>query len=186
MKSISTSCLLCAFYFFSSAQAPSMSSPDKRIVVNCQVDKMTYTISYDGKVVMSDSKLGLVREDGDFSKKMKLIKVSSIRQIKDSYIMLTAKKKNITYTANEQVFETETASGKKMNIIFRVSNDGVAFQYEFPEQSSEVKRILSEETSFHFIDGTRAWPQPKTEAQEGWEHTYPSYEAHYQMDIATG
>ena len=100
--------------------------------------------------------------------------------------MLNAKKKNINYAATQRVIETKTASGKKMNIIFRVSNDGVAFQYEFPEKSTDVKKINAEATSFHFYDGTRAWLQPKTEAQTGFEHTNPSYEAHYKMDIPTG
>jgi len=38
-----------------------------------------------------------------------------------------------------------------MNIVFRVSNDGVAFRYEFPETSNDVKKITAEETSFHFL-----------------------------------
>jgi hypothetical protein len=73
-----------------------------------------------------------------------------------------------------------------MNIIFQVSNDGVAFRYGFPEKSTDVKKIISEATSFHFNDSTKAWLQPKTEAQSGWEHSNPSYEAHYMMDIPAG
>ncbi|HRI78702.1 MAG TPA: glycoside hydrolase family 97 catalytic domain-containing protein [Cyclobacteriaceae bacterium] len=106
--------------------------------------------------------------------------------VKDSYEMLTAKKKKINYLANEGVVSTQTSSGKMMNIIFRVSNDGVAFRYEFPEKSTETKKVDEEVTSFHFFKETRAWLQPKTEAQSGWEHTNPSYEAHYLSDIAVG
>jgi hypothetical protein len=47
--------------------------------------------------------------------------------------MVNAKKKNITYVATQRIIETQTPSGKKMNIVFRVSNDGVAFRYKFPE-----------------------------------------------------
>lgn len=178
--------LLCAICFFSFAQPVMVSSPDKKIVVSCQVEQMTYAIAYKGKTVMENSRLGLVREDEDFSKQLKKNKISTPQQVKDSYTLFTAKKKNINYVATERIIETQTTSGKKMNIIFRVSNDGVAFRYEFPEQSSDLKKIKSEETSFHFLQGTRAWLQPKTEAQSGWEHTNPSYEAHYMMDIATG
>src|SRR5690606_32534351 len=106
--------------------------------------------------------------------------------VKDNYTMLTAKKANISYTATERIIETKTSSGKKMNIIFRVSDDGVAFRYEFPETSSEVRKIISEETSFRFFEGTKAWLQPKAEAQTGFEHTNPSYEAHYMMEIDAG
>ena len=163
-----------------------ISSPDKNIKVICQPEKAAYSISYKGNIVLAESKLGVVREDGDFSQNLKVVKASSPSVVKDNYTMLNAKKKNISYTANEMVIETQTASGKKMNIIFRVSNDGVAFRYEFPEKSTDIKKITREETSFRFNEGTRAWLQPKTESQSGFEHSNPSYEAYYEMDIPTG
>lgn len=168
------------------AQSYTISSPDKKIVVSCNPSNAVYSIKYKGETVLADSKLGVVRDDEDFSKDLKVVKVSAPSTIKDSYSILTAKKRNISYTATRRVIETQTPSGKKMNIIFQVSNDGVAFRYEFPEKSTDVKKISSEATSFRFNDGTRAWLQPKTESQTGFEHTNPSYEAHYMMDIATG
>ena len=164
----------------------SISSPDKNILVVCDPRKASYNISYEGQSVLKNSKLGVIREDEDFSKDLNVIKASSPSIVRDSYTMVNAKKRNITYVATQRTIETQTASGKKMNIVFRVSNDGVAFRYEFPERSTDVKKISAEATSFHFYDGTRAWLQPKTEAQSGFEHTNPSYEAHYQMDMATG
>ena len=161
-------------------------SPDKNIVVQCNVGNATYTISYRGKPVLKDSKLGVVRQDEDFSGKLQLIKVLPIIRVADSYSMLTAKKSHISYTANEMTITTKVASGKKMNIIFRVSNDGVAFRYEFPETTTEIKKIIREATTFHFNQGTKAWLQPKTEAQSGWEHCNPSYEAHYMMNVDAG
>ncbi len=163
-----------------------ISSPDKKIVVKCNAGKALYNISYRGEIILRDSRLGLVREDEDFSKNLQLIKISSPVLVKDSYNILTAKKSRITYTANKRVLQMKTASGKKINIIFQVSDDGVAFRYEFPENSTDVKKITSESTSFHFNDSTKAWLQPKTEAQSGWEHSNPSYEAHYMMDIPAG
>jgi alpha-glucosidase len=173
-------------FVFSNAQSYSISSPDKKIIVTCNPADAVYNIRYKGEIVLADSKLGVVREDEDFSQNLKIIKVSAASTVKDSYSILTAKKKNISYTATRRVIETQTPSGKKMNLVFQVSNDGVAFRYEFPERSADVKKISSEATSFHFNDGTRAWLQPKTESQTGFEHTNPSYEAHYMMDIASG
>jgi len=172
--------------FVCAAQSYTISSPDKNILVACNAEKLLYTISYKGQQVMKESKMGVVRDDEDFSKGLMVIKVSAPVIVKDNYTILTAKKKNISYSGTRRVIETKTSSGKKMNIIFQVSNDGVAFRYEFPERSTDVKKINAEATSFHFYDGTRAWLQPKTEAQSGWEHTNPSYEAHYQVDIPTG
>lgn len=176
---------LCAFA--SQAQpANIISSPNKEIVVSCNVKNATYSITYRGNSILTQSKLGIVREDEDFSNNLTLISVSDPSLIIDSYETFNAKKHQIKYSGMQRVWKTQTASGKKMNIIFRVSNDGVAFQYEFPEHSTDVKKIVSEATSFHFQEGTRAWLQPKTEAQSGFEHSNPSYEAHYSMDIPTG
>lgn len=163
-----------------------ISSPDKKIVVSCNISNATYSVAYNNETILPESKLGIVRADEDFSQGLKLIKWTSPVIYKDNYQMLNAKKKNVTYTAIRRTAQTTSPSGKKMNIIFSVSNDGVAFQYEFPEKSSDVKKITAEATSFRFYDGTKAWMQPKTEAQTGFEHTNPSYEAHYKIDIPAG
>ena len=188
MKYLSSLFISCLCFFFVQAQSSNstVSSPNKNIIVTCNINEATYSISYKGETILTNSKLGVIREDEDFSKDLQFIKVSSPIIVNDSYDLLTAKKKHINYTAIKRVWETKTVSGKKMNIVFRVSNDGVAFRYEFPEQSTEVKKISSEATTFHFNEGTKAWLQPKTEAQSGFEHSNPSYEAHYEMDIPTG
>jgi hypothetical protein len=179
--------LLCSIHY-GDAQSNSyeISSPDKNIKVSCDVAHAQYTVLYKNVMMIQSSKLGVIREDEDFSKNLQLMNVSAPTIVKDQYTMLTAKKKQISYLATQRVFETKTASGKKMNIIFRVSDDGVAFQYVFPEKSTDIKKITAEATSFHFNPGTKAWLQPKTEAQSGFEHSNPSYEAHYMNDIATG
>jgi hypothetical protein len=163
-----------------------ISSPDENIAVTYNTETGGYTISHKNEVVLLNSRLGVVREDEDFSKGLTVKRVSSLSEVTDNYDLLTGKKSKITYKATEQTIELEASSGKRMNIVFRVSNDGVAFRYEFPETSTDIKKITGETTSFHFPDGTRAWLQPKAEAQTGFEHTNPSYEAHYMMDIATG
>jgi len=188
IKHISVTTLLVVQVFFCNAQSQSykISSPDKNIEVTCFPGQATYDISYKGEKVLHDSKLGVIRSDADFSKDLKVIKVSNPSIVKDNYTMVNAKKKNISYTATRRVIETEIPSGKKMNIIFQVSNDGVAFQYMFPEKSTDIKHISAEATSFHFYPSARAWLQPKTEAQSGFEHSNPSYEAHYMMDVPVG
>jgi hypothetical protein len=175
-------------FFFSHAQPQnySITSPDKKIVVTCNAGEAVYNISYNGVQVLINSKLGLTRDDEDFSQNLQMVKVSSPAIVKDTYSMLNAKKRHISYIANQMIIEAKSASGKRMNIIFQVSDDGVAFRYEFPEKSADIKKVIAEATSFHFNEGTRAWLQPKTEAQTGFEHTNPSYEAHYMMNIETG
>ncbi|QDW23474.1 glycoside hydrolase family 97 protein [Pedobacter sp. KBS0701] len=161
-------------------------SPNKNLELVCSPKKLNYTISYKGKLVLADSKLGLVREDEDFSKGLVLTKVSKPTTVSQNYTMVNAKKSSIIYKATQTTFEFKTLKGSRMNIIFNISDDGIAFRYEFPEKNKDLKRITKESTSFRFLDGTRAWMQPKADAQTGFEHTNPSYEAHYNMDIPVG
>lgn len=184
---LSFNLMLCALFCNAQNQGIySISSPDKNIEVTCTPGQAIYHVKYKEETILKDSKIGITREDEDFSKNLEVIKVSSLRLIQDGYVMLNAKKKNISYTANQLIIEMKTASGKKMNIIFQVSNDGVAFRYEFPGHDNDIRKIKAEVTSFRFPEGTSAWLQPKTEAQTGFEHTNPSYEAHYMMDIPAG
>ncbi|GAB2806182.1 glycoside hydrolase family 97 protein [Ferruginibacter profundus] len=166
-----------------------ITSPDKKIAVQVLLDKdqqLVYNIQYAGKMVLQNSALGIVREDADFSTGLQWLSSSDMAFVKDKYNMLTAKKSSVSYAANKRTIAVQNKNGDAMQVIFQVSNDGVAFRYVFPQISSAIKKIKQETTSFHFLEGTKAWLQPKTEAQSGWEHSNPSYEAHYLMDIKTG
>ena len=163
-------------------------SPDRKIKVEFQVQKgeIFYNISYSKEQVLQNSKLGIVMEDADFSKGLQLVSMGETKLISDSYDLLTAKRFHNIYKANKRIIGLKNSKGSLMNMVFQLSNDGVVFRYEFPGRTDTPKLIAQEFTSFHFYNGTRAWLQPKTESQSGWEHTNPSYEAHYMMDIPTG
>ncbi|QDA61628.1 glycoside hydrolase family 97 protein [Hymenobacter jejuensis] len=163
-------------------------SPNKQLGVSVLVaqGEATYTVSLGGNRILLPSKLGLVREDADFSKGLKLVATDKARRVKESYSLPGGKRTNCVYEASEQVNHLQNAAGEAFNIIFRVSNDGVAFRYEFPTTSADVKRITEEATSFHFDTNTRTWLQPKAEAQSGWKNTNPSYEMHYLPDQPAG
>src|ERR671912_308261 len=77
-------------------------------------------------------------------------------------------------------------SGRRLEIVFQVSDDGVAFRYLFPETSAETRRLVEEVTSFNFPEGTRAWLQPMSVAKSGWEKVNPCYEEFYEKEIAAG
>lgn len=166
-----------------------VSSPDGKIVAEVSLSNnntAVYNIKYAGKLLMQNGALGITREDADFFSQLQWLGSSEQKPVKDAYKILTAKKSSVKYAANKRVISLMNQNGDAINIIFQVSNDGVAFRYEFPQLSTTIKKIKAEHTNFHFMEGTRAWLQPKTEAQSGWEHSNPSYEAHYKMDIPTG
>jgi len=164
----------------------SITSPDKNISVHFHIsdDKNAlYSIKYDDILIMQNSKLGIVREDEDFSRNLSLESVSDIEAVEDDYEMLQGKRSKCSYAGNKRVFHLKNASGKRIDIIFQVSNDGVAFRYYFPEKSDDVKKIAEEVSSFNFLPGTMGWVQPMTNAKTGWHQDQPSYEQHYKQDI---
>jgi hypothetical protein len=166
-----------------------VASPDGRIVVDFRLDeagKPRYAVTLDGWPVLRESRLGLVREDADFSRNLRLVGASDTEPVDDRYEILTAKRRRNHYRANRRVFQLATAAGAKMDVVFQVSNDGVAFRYEFPETSDDIHKLMEEVSSFHFPGGTDAWLQPMSVAKSGWSQVNPCYEEYYEKEIAVG
>lgn len=166
-----------------------LSSPDGKIIVTCNLNgnkEVEYSVTSANEMVILPSKLGIIRSDADFSKDLKFAGASKILRISDSYQMIQGKRKDCQYTGNEQTFSFENPSGEKMDIIFRVSNDGVAFRYHFPSESEDIKQITEELTSFTFQKATRAWMQPMSPAKTGWGQSNPAYEEFYSQNIEAG
>ena len=176
----------------STAPAPkpdSVASPDGRLVVDFRLNSAgapRYAIRLAGQPVLQESRLGLVREDADFSRGLRLEGSSPTTSVNDRYEILTAKRRVNTYRANRREFHLQTAAGQRLDVIFQVSNDGVAFRYRFPGTDARTLRLQEEVSSFHFLPGTRAWLQPIAVARSGWSQANPSYEEYYEKDIPVG
>ena len=162
-----------------------IASPDKRIVVSVVTEPkyVSYKIDYNGDEVLKKSRLGLIRTDDDFANNMRIVSVSAQTKIKEQYELFTGKRRMNNYSANKQVIHLLNAAGKKLDIVFQVSNDGVAFRYYFPETTTDIKTIKEELTSFHFDTSARAFLQPMQIAKTGFEKSNPAYEEHYKQNI---
>jgi alpha-glucosidase len=166
-----------------------IASPNGSIVVDFRLDESGaphYAIWFAGRQVLQESRLGLIRTDADFSRGLRLLSGSRTVVVRDHYEILTAKRRLNNYRASRRVFHLQTAGGQKMDIIFQVSDDGVAFRYFFPEKSAETYRLTEEVCSFKFLAGTQAWLQPMSVAKSGWEKVNPCYEEFYEKEIAVG
>ena len=164
-------------------------SPNGRLIVDFQLDPTGsphYAVQFDGTAMLESSWLGVVRDDADFTRGLKLVSVSDPEPLQYRYEILTAKRRVNLYAANRRVFHLQTATGHKMDVAFQVSNDGLAFRYVFPEADPAVHQLTEEVSSFHFLAGTKAWLQPIAVAKSGWKESNPSYEEYYQKDIPVG
>lgn len=168
---------------------PTINSPDGHISVSFRLDEQgapRYSVSHKGRLVLRESKLGLVRDDVDFSRDLKLLDSPASLPVRDEYDILTAKRRHNLYQANRKVHHLQSANGAKLDIVFQVSNDGLGFRYVFPEKDANVRKLKEEKTTFHFPVDSRAWIQPIAVARHGWCEVNPSYEEYYEIDSPVG
>lgn len=172
-----------------SSEIYTVKSPNRKISVDFWLTSSgepLYTVSHSGVIVLKQSKLGIVRSDGDFTTNLSLDSVSAEVVISDKYTLLHGKRRNCEYVGIRRIFFLKNRDGNPMQIIFQVSNDGVGFRYYFPEKKDTIIKIYKEATSFHFDLSTKAFLQPCPDARTGWCFTQPSYEEYYQVEIPVG
>ncbi len=169
-------------------QVAQLQSPDKSLVLNVFLStsgEVQYRIQKSGVNIIQPSVLGMMMKSHDFTQRMKLVAKSKPERITDNYQTKNAKKSSIQYQSNQLVLSFINKEEKKMDIIFRLSNDGLAFRYSFPWIKNK-ETIIKEHSSFAFDKKARAWLQPMSEAKTGWQQCHPSYEEHYLQNIPVG
>ena len=117
-----------------------------------------YSLSVDGKMPVKQSKLGL-KLDKPFNGKFKVIDISR-QEVKETYEMQWWKNREVINHCNEMIVSLEefSESPKKLDIIFRAYNDGIAIRYSFPEQENLNDFVIEEdETEFAFADDYTWW-----------------------------
>ena len=89
--------------------------------------------------------------------------------------------------ANEAVFSF-TQQGKTIyDVIFRISNNDVAFKYKIYPQGETLSCVVKQEvTGFVFPDGTTTFLCPQSKPMGGFARTSPSYETSYTADDVAG
>ncbi len=172
-----------------SKESNSIQSPNGKISVVFRLTpegSPVYSVSHTGTTILKESKLGIIRYDDDFSTHLTLDSVSYVSTVADNYTLLHGKRLNCHYTGSKRIFYLKNANSRMMEIIFQVSDDGLAFRYHFPGNTDTTVRIFEEETSFHFDRLTKAYLQPCQDARMSWCYSTPSYEEFYKNEIPVG
>ncbi|MDC2162582.1 glycoside hydrolase family 97 protein [Bacteroides thetaiotaomicron] len=144
--------------------------------------KPCYTVSYDGKTMLEKSPLGMNTNIGDFTQNLKLTG-HSVDKIDTVYQQTRIKVSNVHYRANELTCHFENEHGQKLGVVFRVSDNDVAFRYTLPHQGGKASVTVKEEkTGFRFPEQTTTFLCPQSDAMIGWKRTKPSYEEEYKAD----
>jgi alpha-glucosidase len=144
--------------------AHSVKSPDGNVVLTFSIGDekgdLFYSVSFDGKPVITDSRLGLVLEDAasftsgfEISEVMKLSHNSTYRPvygerktIRDHYCQLIVDLKE------------KRAAGRALRLTFRAYNEGAALRYTVPQQDALKDFVISSErTQFRFAGDHTAY-----------------------------
>ena len=172
-----------------SAEDKQIASPDGKLVVTvADMDgRPSYSVSYDNVLFVKPSPLGIIANIGDFSSGMSLEKNVSTNKIDETYELASIKKSKVHYVANEAVFSF-TQQGKTIyDVIFRISNNDVAFKYKMYPQGETLSCVVKQEvTGFVFPDGTTTFLCPQSKPMGGFARTSPSYETSYTADDVAG
>lgn len=172
-----------------SAENKQMTGPDGKLVVTvADMDgRPSYSVSYDNVLFLKPSPLGMIANIGDFSSGMSLEKNVSTNKIDETYELASIKKSKVHYVANEAVFSF-TQQGKTIyDVIFRISNNDVAFKYKMYPQGETLSCVVKQEvTGFVFPDGTTTFLCPQSKPMGGFARTSPSYETSYTADDVAG
>lgn len=179
---------LCATLAF--AERVNTSSPDGKLHLQCSVEdgRAAYSITYDGKQMITDSPLGFTADAGNFQDGLQYVKADTMGSASGTYTMSRIKKSQVSYAYNRLVVTVKNAKGHNYDIEFRVSNNDVALRYNlpawgnFPNGQKMSIRIMEERTSFSLPQYATSFLTPQCPAMTGWKGTKPSYEENYVYD----
>lgn len=170
------------------AQDVTVAGPDGKLAVKLSLEqgKLYYKVSLDNKEMLEKSPLGLKGRQGDLSVNLQLVDKRS-RVINHTYSEPKIKASTVNYRANELVCTFTTSRKHKFDVIFRVSNNDIAFRYHIYQTGEPANFTVEEELSgYKFPALTTTFLTPQATPMIGWMKTKPSYEEEYTPDQPMG
>lgn len=170
------------------SQIATIYSPDEKLKLYLFIEEgqPTYSLEYAGKTFLEKSPLGVITNEGDFSNNL-VFKGHNTSLVDKSYTQEKIKKSSISYQANKMVCSFEDEGQRGLNIVFQVSNNNVAFRYEFLQWGERRACVVEKEaTGFKFPEFTTTFLSPMMGAMGAFARTSPSYESGYTNDEPVG
>ncbi|SHH69920.1 glycoside hydrolase family 97 protein [Flavobacterium defluvii] len=180
---------VCLFSFLKLNAQSVVKSPDGKLKLSVSILKEIpfYSISYNDKTFLENSPLGLKTNVGDFTTGLNLKSEIIQNKVDETYQLSNIKQSKVHYEANEAVFSFTKENKPAIDVIFRVSNNDVAFKYKIHSQKEARACVVEEEASgFLLPQGTTTFLCPQSKPMTGYARTAPSYETSYALDDAMG
>ena len=141
---------------------PIVSSPSGTLEVTFQLEgKGTpeYTVRYMGKPIIYPSSMGFEFRNAPMDSGFRLIR-SVEKSFNETWELPWGEQRNVLNRYNELIVELEEREppSRKLNLLFRAYDDGIAFRYEFPEQVNTDEVIITDEkTQFRLTGDHTCW-----------------------------
>ena len=142
--------------------AQQQSSPDGNVALSFSLKNdgtPSYKVSYKNKAVINESTLGFTLKKADpLTNNFKVVDTKK-STFKETWKPVWGEESEILNHYNELLVSLEqNNTNRKMNIRFRVYNEGVGFRYEFPSQKELTYFVVEEELSQFAMTGDHtAW-----------------------------
>jgi len=150
-------------------------SPDKKVKIEFSLSELgepTYCIFFNQKPVILSSTLGMDLENiGELCKHFEMVKVTPSSH-NETWEMPWGEQRLVANQYEELLVELkQIGSNFRMDLIFRVYNDGVGFRYHFPEQPGlDELLVMEENTQFKLSGDHQCWWAPGD--WDIYEHLY--------------
>ncbi len=147
---------VCLFFIISSS-AQQLKSPDNHIVLNVSLDgngKPFYTLTYKSKSIIRNSNLGFILKNSQPLDEGFEVISSKTTTFSEKWKPVLGEQNEILNQYNQMVVELfQKSTGRKMNLVFRLFNEGLAFRYEIPVQEKLNYFVIDEETTQFALTG---------------------------------
>ncbi len=151
-------------------QQPQISSPNGQLTLTFRVNKSgvpQYSVSKNNTTLILWSSLGLACAEQDLTSGFEITDTES-QFFSDKWETVWGEERVIEDRHYEMRVALQHQSGVRMDVLFRVFDDGIAFRYVFPEQEMRSLTITDEISEYRFAADHAAWSIPwRTEYYEG-------------------
>lgn len=170
MKKTIVTLLICLI--FTGLHAQNMFSPSKNIKVTFDINKKgqpTYQVFYKNKAVVLPSTMGLsIKDAEDLTHDFEVVNTENL-SFSESWHPVLGEQSSILNTYNQtRIYLNQKETNNKLNIVFKIYDEGVAFRYEFPlDNTVNYFTVSNENTQFNLTNNHEAfWIPGDYDSQE--------------------
>lgn len=163
---------LCLLLLAGVLNAQTIQSPSKEISVEFKLTadgKPSYSVTYKNKKVINESLLGIALKEGEALDANFTIQNTENKSVDESWKPVLGEQSTIQNKYNQATFSlVQKNTERKLNIVFKIYDEGVAFRYEFPKQEKLNYFIITDEkTEFNLAGNHKAfWIPGDYDSQE--------------------